>query len=134
MVFEKDWGKVTGEVYRNNVVPLIHQFKKGIDIPILMEDGASIYTAKATHALYYKLGILKMKWPANSLDLNPIENVWRLLKYRISRRCPETADEIRQYAVEEWDKLELLDFSIYVRNIKERCQAVINANGGHTKW
>jgi hypothetical protein len=50
VVFEKDWGKVTGKVYRDNVVPLIHQFKRGIDFPILMEDGASVHTAKATHA------------------------------------------------------------------------------------
>ncbi|KAF2818061.1 hypothetical protein CC86DRAFT_310025, partial [Ophiobolus disseminans] len=36
IVFEKDWGKATGKVYRDNVVPHIHQFKRGIDFPILM--------------------------------------------------------------------------------------------------
>jgi hypothetical protein len=66
MVFEKDWGKVTGKVYCDNVVPLFHQCKRSVDLPILMEDGASVHTAKATQALHCKLGILKMKWPANS--------------------------------------------------------------------
>ena len=79
-------------------------------------------------------GFSKMEWPANSPDLNPIENVWRILKYRIGKRFPKTLDELRQYLIEEWDKLELKDFVHYIREMPERCQAVIDAKGGHTKW
>lgn len=31
-----------------------------------------------------------MKWPADSVDLNPIENVCSLLKTRINKRRPRT--------------------------------------------
>ena len=134
VVFEKEWGKVTGEVYRQHIVPVIHTFKGAVQLPILMEDGSTVHTARATRALHEQLGILRMVWPANSPDLNPIENVWRLLKYRISRRFPRTAADIRQYAEEEWAKLELPDFSKYIQNMRERCQAVIDAEGGPTKW
>ena len=75
-----------------------------------------------------------MIWPANSPDLNPIENVWRLLKYRVGKRFPHTDAEVRQYIEEEWAKLELSDFKKYIENMQERCQAVIDAKGGHTKW
>ncbi|KAF2195764.1 hypothetical protein K469DRAFT_699386, partial [Zopfia rhizophila CBS 207.26] len=73
-----------------------------------------------------------MEWPSRSPDLNPIENVWRLLKARIGRRFPKTDAEVRQYLLEEWDKLDLDDFRKYVESMPDRCRAVIAANGGHT--
>jgi transposase len=75
-----------------------------------------------------------MRWPANSPDLNPIENVWRLLKYRVGKRFPKTEVEVRQYIEEEWEKLELNDFKKYIDQMRDRCEAVNAANGGHTKW
>ena len=75
-----------------------------------------------------------MRWPANSPDLNPIENVWRLLKYQVGKRFPKTEVEVRQYIEEEWEKLELNDFKKYIDQMRDRCEAVIAANGGHTKW
>lgn len=99
-----------------------------------MEDGASAHTARATRELHQSLGILQIRWPANSPDLNPIENVWRILKYRVGKRFPKTEAEVRQYAEEEWAKLQLSDIEKYVNNMKERCIAVIQANGGHTRW
>lgn len=81
--------------------------------------------------------LASIRWsglPANSPDLNPIENVWLLLKYRIGRRFPRTIDELRQYVIEEWDKLEPQDYLKYIEEMPERYEAVIAAGGGHTKW
>jgi transposase len=133
--------KVTSEVYSNRVLPRIHQYitamerqNLGLKRGILMEDNASVHTSKFTRAWHAYFGFNKMEWPANSPDLNPIENVWRVLKYRIGKRFPKTLDELRQYLIEEWDKLELKDFVHYIKEMPERCQAVIDAEGGHTKW
>ena len=73
---------------------------------ILMKDNVSIHTVKLTRDYHAYHGIIRMEWPANSPDLNPIENVWCLLKYRIGKRFPKTAIEVRQYLQEEWDKLD----------------------------
>jgi hypothetical protein len=67
-------------------------------------------------------------------DLNPIENIWKLLKHNIDKRFSHTNSEVRRCVEEEWARLQSADFLKYIGNMKERCQAVINAQGEHTKW
>ena len=132
--------KVNAQVYSHQVLPRIHQHIRQMERElgafrgILMEDNASVHTAAYTRAWHAYYGFNKMVWPANSPDLNPIENVWRLLKYRIGKRFPKNVAELRQYLLEEWDKLTPEDYLKYIKEMPARCQAVKLANGGHTKW
>jgi transposase len=158
---EKHWnetgkGTVTAAVYREHVLPRVYYFlrhververeavaKTGIFFNkdnlkttecCLMEDGASVHTAKLTQAEHKIRGITRIPWPANSPDLNPIENVWRLLKYRVGRRFPKNEVDCRQYIEEEWDILTVDDFKHYIESMPERVAACILAKGWHTKW
>jgi len=74
-----------------------------------VEDHATPHTAKLTQQLHNRNGVDRMCWPANSPDLNPIENVWRLLKQRVDKSFPRTVAELRQYVEEEWAALDLSD-------------------------
>lgn len=142
VVMEKEWGGLTGKVYREKVLPWIYCFMYWVTQhpetrsrhAILMEDGASPNSAKLTKQVHDLNGVDKMYWPANSPDLNPIENVWRLLKQRVARKHPHTLAELRQCVETEWAALEVSDFARYVSSMNERCQAVISVGGGHTKW
>jgi hypothetical protein len=50
---------------------------------ILMEDGALVYCSKVSQEWRNLCFIEKLDWPANSLDLNPLENIWKFLKHAV---------------------------------------------------
>jgi transposase len=60
-----------------------------------------------TTAYLKALQIQVMKWPGQSPDLNPIKNLWRIIKLRISKRRHRIRNikEMERVIREKWDKL-----------------------------
>jgi hypothetical protein len=132
-IFDVD-EKINAQVYAHKVLPRVYQhiceMERELDAfrSISMEGNVSVHTAGCTKAWHIYYGFNKMVWPASSPSLNPIENVWRLLKYRIGKRFLKTINELRQYLIEEWDKLTLEDYLKYVEEMPRRCKAVLETN------
>jgi transposase len=56
---------------------------------IFMHDNAFVHIARIIKALLEDLGVEVMAWPLYSPDINPIENLWALMKAEIYRLHPE---------------------------------------------
>ena len=74
-------------------------------------------------------------WPPNSPDLNPIENIWAILKKRVGARKPTEVEVAKTYLREEWARLEADGFiDKFISSIVKRIKAVIKSKGHPTKY
>jgi transposase len=129
------WGKnIDGPGYSKHILPLIAQhLMPGM---ILMQDNASPHTCPHTECELARLGLNPMEWPANSSDLNPIETIWFKMKQRIKayEKRLTRIRELRDALAAEWEKITTEEILALVDSMPARVKAVVEANGGHTKY
>ena len=73
-------------------------------------------------------------WPAQSPDLNPIENLWSILDHRLKNRHVNTAEQLFAALQEAWNDLPVDMLQRLVDSMPARCQAVIDSRGYPTKY
>src|SRR5690348_1354062 len=120
------------KVLEENFVPFWQELPSSC---VFMEDGAPIHTAKYNKAWRQNKGIESIKWPAQSPDLNPIENIWQQLKTAVEKRGPKNKEQLLIVLQEEWEKLrDKKSLRTLVKSMRRRVRAVIEANGMPTKY
>lgn len=139
-----DFGNINSETYvRHIIVPIIwpfvleHSTRQGAPMEIqVIEDGAAAHRSAFTEEHRQHYGIKRMWWPSRSPDLNPIENVWHLLKNILQRRRPRprTSQEWKEAVLAAWAEISSEELRELVRSMPDRIEAVIAAGGGHTRW
>jgi len=102
---------------------------------VMMQDGAPCHRARSTLKALQEMGIRVLQdWPAQSPDLNPIENLWGTMQEKLYERDLTTVDELWAALQEEWDKLTLQDIRPYIDSMPRRLKQVIERNGNHVDY
>lgn len=73
---------------------------------IFQDDNASCHRAKTVKAFLGERLIQSMSWPANSPDLNPIENLWWKLKKMVHSKAPTCKDDLATAIKESWHQID----------------------------
>ncbi len=101
---------------------------------IFQQDLAPAHTAKGTKSWFNDHGVTVLDWPANSSDLNPIENLWGIVKRKMRDTRPNNADEVKATVKETWASIPPQQCHKLITSMPRRIEAVIKAKGAPTKY
>ena len=101
----------------------------------LQQDGAPAHRSTSTRRFLEEKRIRTLeKWPAQSPDINIIENMWQILKTNVYARHPESVEDMWRFAQEEWNSISVATVTKLYNSLPRRVAAVLKARGGCTKY
>ncbi len=104
-------------------------------IPSLRDWDAGEYSNMiTTTALLKKLRVKVMDWPSMSPDLNPIEHLWGILKRKVEESKVSNIHQLCDVVVEEWKRTPVATCEALVNVMPKRVKAVLENNGGQSKY
>jgi transposase len=72
---------------------------------VFQQDNAPCHTAKIVKAYFNQIQLNRIKWPARSPDLSPIEKIWKMLKDQLRVDDCKTQEEFNAKIRRAWKNI-----------------------------
>jgi transposase len=95
---------------------------------IFRHDNDPKHTAKSVTQYLNDQEYTTLVWPVRSPDLNPVENIWALLKIRLFRNY-DGIYELWECIQEVWNAITVEDCRKVIDTMPKRCRDVVKAKG-----
>jgi hypothetical protein len=115
----------------------LYQIAYAVQHPVTLKKGSGRPSTLTPEEDLHERGVHYVKWLSFSPDLNPIEKVWNWMKDWIQDHFDDTLtswDELREAMEAAWEALPATYLAEELSKMPARCQAVIDADGMHTRY
>ena len=118
------------------VLPFKQKYHSRMRDFIYQHDGCGPHRAKRVSAFLQDNGVQVLPYPAQSPDLNPIENVWSTMKRKLRdlHSYPSNPDALYEQLCDIWNKLPDTYFTTLISSMANRCNAIKNVRGSSSKY
>ena len=96
---------------------------------VLQEDNSPVHTGKAATAWKCQFVPEQIDWPSNSPDLNPIENLWAVMKKRLLKKKFSNTNELINGIMEVWDSFDPEFLKPFCLSMDKRIRLCLKENG-----
>lgn len=129
---------ITGDLYVENIIiPIVYPLRNEIgENFIFQDDNARPHRTRRVQVALDEGNIERMIWPANSPDMNPVEQMWDYVKRAILKRNnpPQTTRDLILAAQEEWNNITQETINNLINSMNRRVTALLHSRGGHTNY
>lgn len=107
-------------------------FFNNVDETHFYQDNAPPHKGEDVADYIDNQGLELVKAPANSPDLNPIENIWKLMKQRMPIQGPKNETEMKSQIQTVYESISNEEIQKMISHLTKVKQSIINNVGGHS--
>lgn len=107
-----------------------------ISLFLPLQDNCPAHSSAIVRECFQQNNINVLPWPAKSPDINVIEYIWARMTTNLYSHGyrPRNAEVLWQNVLEQWDDLPLEYVRNLINDVPNRLQAVIDNDGGSTRY
>jgi DDE superfamily endonuclease len=121
------------KVLENDMMPSAKNLFSGSYF--FQDDNAPCHRAKVVVNFKMISGVQTIDWPAQSPDLNPIENLWSRISVEVAKKQPRTKKELIESVASIWEKeITQEHLAKLVHSMPNRCRLVLRNKGWPIKY
>lgn len=132
-------GMINSEKYISIVsenLPSILNSSHCPDLPIFQQDNAPVHVSAKSQEFFRNSNIFVTSWPAQSPDLNIIENLWKILKRKIQSETDPIANKRQLFEIiqKHWLDIPVETIQNLYETMPKRLSEVIRMKGFMSKY